>query len=83
MRTQSSSHGNGASLDRIIFHATMKCDQLRGVLIGARCHCREQFRFKDIVDLETGETVMELEHEIRSYQHTGQKLQAYPWSSSV
>ena len=34
---------------------------------------REQFRFKDIVDLETGETVMELEHEIRSFQHTGEK----------
>ena len=34
---------------------------------------REQFRFKDIVNLETGETVMELEHEIRSFQHTGEK----------
>eukprot|EP01043_Picozoa_sp_COSAG02_P047728 COSAG02_NODE_4605_length_5174_cov_18.935961_5_plen_197_part_00 len=43
----------------------------RCVLIGVRCSSREQFRFKDIVDLETGETVMELEHEIRSYQHTG------------
>lgn len=29
----------------------------------------QQFRFKDIVDLETGETIMELEHEMRSLEH--------------
>ena len=29
----------------------------------------KQFRFKDIIDLETGERIMELEHEIRSIQH--------------
>jgi hypothetical protein len=29
----------------------------------------KQFRFKDIVDMETGEFIMELEHEMRSIQH--------------
>lgn len=29
----------------------------------------KQFRFKDIVDMETGELIMELEHELRSIQH--------------
>jgi hypothetical protein len=28
-----------------------------------------QFRFKDIVDMESGETIFELEHEIRSVEH--------------
>jgi hypothetical protein len=27
------------------------------------------FRFKDIVDLNTGETILELEHEVRSTEH--------------
>lgn len=30
----------------------------------------QQFRFKNMVDLETGETVFELEHELRSCHHT-------------
>jgi len=30
---------------------------------------RQQFRFKDITDLRSGETVMEVEHEIRSREH--------------
>jgi len=29
----------------------------------------KQFRFKDIVDMETGETIFELEHEMRSCEH--------------
>ena len=29
----------------------------------------KQFRFKNIIDMETGETLMELEHEIRSIEH--------------
>jgi hypothetical protein len=29
----------------------------------------KQFRFKNIVDMETGETIFELEHEIRSIEH--------------
>jgi hypothetical protein len=29
----------------------------------------KQFRFKDIVDMETGETVFVLEHEMRSIEH--------------
>lgn len=29
----------------------------------------QQFRFKDIVDMETGERIMELEHEMRSINH--------------
>ena len=29
----------------------------------------KQFRFKDIVDMETGDVVMELEHEVRSVDH--------------
>jgi catechol 2,3-dioxygenase-like lactoylglutathione lyase family enzyme len=30
----------------------------------------KQFRFKDIVDMRTGETVFELEHEVRSIEHS-------------
>jgi len=30
-----------------------------------------QFRFKDILDLETGKKVFELEHEVRSINHMG------------
>lgn len=30
---------------------------------------RQQFRFKDVVDLATGEVLLELEHEVRSLQH--------------
>lgn len=30
----------------------------------------KQFRFKDIVDMETGKTIMELEHEMRSIEHS-------------
>jgi len=30
---------------------------------------RHQYRFKDIVDPDTGETVFELEHEVRSFKH--------------
>ena len=30
----------------------------------------KQFRFKDIVDMETGEVIMELEHEMRSIEHS-------------
>jgi hypothetical protein len=29
----------------------------------------KQFRFKDIIDMETGEKIMELEHEMRSIEH--------------
>jgi hypothetical protein len=29
----------------------------------------KQFRFKNIIDMETGETIMELEHEMRSKEH--------------
>eukprot|EP00525_Craspedostauros_australis_P003832 CAMPEP_0198124148 /NCGR_PEP_ID=MMETSP1442-20131203/39262_1 /TAXON_ID= /ORGANISM="Craspedostauros australis, Strain CCMP3328" /LENGTH=406 /DNA_ID=CAMNT_0043783489 /DNA_START=46 /DNA_END=1266 /DNA_ORIENTATION=- len=29
----------------------------------------KQFRFKDIVNIQTGETIMELEHELRSIEH--------------
>ena len=29
----------------------------------------KQFRFKDIADMETGEPLFELEHEIRSMEH--------------
>jgi hypothetical protein len=38
----------------------------------------QQFRFKDILDMETGEPVFELEHEIRSVEHEawpGSKLE--------
>ena len=30
----------------------------------------KQFRFKNIVEMETGETILELEHEIRSIEHS-------------
>lgn len=30
----------------------------------------KQFRFKNIVDMETGQTIMELEHEMRSIEHS-------------
>jgi len=30
----------------------------------------KQFRFKDIVDMETGQVIMELEHEMRSIEHS-------------
>jgi hypothetical protein len=36
-------------------------------LEGAREY--KQFRFKNIIDMETGETIMELEHEMRSKEH--------------
>jgi hypothetical protein len=29
----------------------------------------KQFRFKDIIDMKTGETILELEHEVRSIMH--------------
>ena len=29
----------------------------------------KQFRFKDIIDMETGDPIFELEHEMRSIQH--------------
>ena len=37
-------------------------------LEGARHH--NQFRFKNLIDIETGELLMELEHEVRSVRHT-------------
>ena len=37
-------------------------------------HSRGVCRFKDIVDLGTGITIMELEHEIRSTEHRGNPL---------
>jgi hypothetical protein len=30
----------------------------------------KQFRFKDIVDMKTGKPIMELEHEMRSIEHS-------------
>lgn len=38
----------------------------------------QQFRFKNIVDMETGETIMELEHEMRSIDH-----KAWPGGSTI
>jgi len=35
----------------------------------AEAQKEKQFRFKNIVDLETGEPMLELEHEIRSINH--------------
>lgn len=45
-------------------------------LVGARKW--KQFRFKNIIDMETGETVFELEHEMRSIDH-----EAWPGTRSA
>jgi hypothetical protein len=37
----------------------------------------KQFRFKDIIDIETGQKIFELEHEMRSIEH-----EAWPGKSN-
>ncbi|KAL7526459.1 hypothetical protein ACHAWF_001782 [Thalassiosira exigua] len=55
-----------------LFTSTESCDTWEEV------HASRAFRFKDIIDTETGKKVLELEHEIRSMLH-GQYMKVPPY----